>query len=79
MFWSEPGRAAEAEVDAPGMHGLERAELLGDHERRVVREHDPAGPEADVAVCAATWAMSTLVAEDAIVAMLWCSAYQIRR
>ena len=29
-------------------------------------------------VCAATCAMSTLVADDAIDAMLWCSAYQTR-
>ena len=48
-------------------------------ERRVVREHDPARPEPDLRVWAATWAISTLVAEDAIVAMLWCSAYQTRR
>lgn len=30
------------------MHGFERAELLGDREWRMVREHDPPGPEADV-------------------------------
>jgi hypothetical protein len=28
---------------------------------------------------AATWAISTAVAEEAIEEMLWCSAYQIRR
>ena len=80
VFWSEPGRSSEAEVDPARVHGLESPELLGDHERRVVREHDPARPEADlVRVCAATWAISTLVADEAIVAMLWCSAYQTRR
>ena len=41
------GRAAEAEVDAAGIERLERAELLGDHERRVVRQHDPARADAD--------------------------------
>ena len=40
-------RAAEAEVDAAGVERLERAELLGDHERRVVRQHDAAGADAD--------------------------------
>ena len=41
------GRAAEAEVDAAGVERLERAELLGDHERRVVRQHDAARADAD--------------------------------
>jgi hypothetical protein len=39
----------------------------------------PPAPTRIVLVCAATWAMSTLVAEDAIVGMLWCSAYHTRR
>ena len=29
------------------MQRRERPELLGDHERRVVREHDPTGADAD--------------------------------
>ncbi len=41
------GRAAEAEVDAAGGHRLQRAELLGDHQRRVVGQHDAAGAEPD--------------------------------
>ena len=41
------GRAAEAEVDPARVERLERPELLRDHERRVVREHHPAGPDAD--------------------------------
>ncbi len=39
----------------------------------------PPEPSVMRSVCAATWAMSTLVAADAIEPMLWCSAYQIRR
>ena len=31
----------------PGIERLERAELLGDHQRRVVRQHDAAGADAD--------------------------------
>ena len=42
-----PGRAAETEVDAAGSERLERRELLGDDERRVVRQHDAARAEAD--------------------------------
>src|SRR5690606_23002536 len=41
------GRAAEAEVDPPREEAVERAELLGDHERVVVRQHDPARADAD--------------------------------
>jgi hypothetical protein len=42
-----PGRPPEPQVDPPGSHGLQRAELLGDHERRVVGQHHPARPEPD--------------------------------
>jgi hypothetical protein len=41
------GRASDAEVDAPRVQRFEHAELLGDHERGMVREHDSAGAEAD--------------------------------
>ena len=39
----------------------------------------PPAPSRIVVVWAATWAISTLVAEEAIAGMLWCSAYQTRR
>ena len=42
------GGAAEAEVDAAGVERLQRPELLGDHQRRVVWQHDAAGAEADL-------------------------------
>jgi hypothetical protein len=38
--------AAEPEIDSPGKQALERPELLGDHQRRVIRQHDPAGADA---------------------------------
>jgi hypothetical protein len=60
------GRAAEAEIDPPGIERLERAELLGDHERRVVGQHDPAGADPDRRVPAAMWAITTAVAALAI-------------
>jgi hypothetical protein len=42
-----PGRATQTEIDAAGIERLERAELFGDDERRVVRKHDPAGADPD--------------------------------
>ena len=38
----------------------------------------PPEPSRIVVVCAPTCAISTLVADDAIDGMLWCSAYQTR-
>ena len=40
-------RAPDAKVDAPRMQRGQGAELLGDHQGRVVRQHDPACPYAD--------------------------------
>jgi len=49
------GRTAETEIDPARIQRLERAELLGDYVRRVVRQHDAAradaqglGPSGDV-------------------------------
>ena len=47
MSWSVAGRAAEPEIDAAGKEARQRSELLGDHIGRVVRQHDPAGADAD--------------------------------
>jgi hypothetical protein len=61
------------------MQRLQGAELLGNGERRVVGQHDAPAPSRMVCVLAATWAISTLVAEEPIDDMLWCSAYHTRR
>ena len=42
-----PWRTAEAKVDPAGIERFERPELLGDHQWRVVRQHDAAGADAD--------------------------------
>ena len=42
-----PGRPAEAQLDPPRMQRGEGAELLGDQQRRVVRQHDAAGADPD--------------------------------
>lgn len=41
------GCAAQAEIDAAGVQGLEGAELLGYDEGRVIGEHDSAAADAD--------------------------------
>ena len=42
------GGAADAEIDAVGVHGVQGPKDFGDFERGVVREHDAAGTDADV-------------------------------
>ena len=39
-------RAPEPEVDAPGVERFKGAELFGNHERRMIGQHDPAGADA---------------------------------
>jgi hypothetical protein len=39
--------SSQAEIDAPRVQRLERAELLRDHQWRMVRQHDPPGPHPD--------------------------------
>ena len=41
------GRPSDAEVDPAGVEGLQHLEGLGDVERRVVGQHDPARPHPD--------------------------------
>ena len=41
------GGAAEAEVDAAGGDGFEHAELLGDLQAGIVRQHDAGAADAD--------------------------------
>ena len=50
------GGVAKPQVNAAGMQCGQRAELLGDQPRRMVRQHDPAG------AAAAIWASATAVA-----------------
>src|SRR6266436_4085306 len=38
-------RTPKAKIDASGKQRLQRPELLGDHQRRVVRQHDAAGAD----------------------------------
>ena len=45
--WSVPGARPSPRSMRPGIQRLQRAELLGDHQRRVVRQHDAAGADAD--------------------------------
>jgi len=40
-------RTADSKVNPAWEKGLQRAELLGDHERRVIREHDAASADTN--------------------------------
>ena len=40
-------RTAETQIDPVAIQRGQRSELLGDHERRVIRQHDAAGPDAN--------------------------------
>ena len=79
VFWSLPGARPSPRSIRPGCRvsrvpncsAMVSGEWLG--------SMTPPAPSRIVRVCAATCAISTLVAEDAIEGMLWCSAYQIRR
>ncbi|MNP54124.1 hypothetical protein D3C76_1486570 [compost metagenome] len=41
------GCTAEAQIDTPGVQRLQRTELLGDHQRRMVRQHHATGTKAN--------------------------------
>ena len=80
VVWSEPGARPRPRSMRPGMRTSSVPNCFGDRQRGVIRQHDPrrrSEPDAR-RCCAATCAMSTLVADDAIAGMLWCSAYQTR-
>ena len=42
------GRAAQAQIDATGEQRLQHLEALGDHQRRMVRQHHATGADAEV-------------------------------
>ena len=79
VFWSLPGARPRPRSIRPGCRvssvpncsAMVSGEWLG--------SITPPAPSRMLEVWAATWAISTLVAEEAIEDMLWCSAYQIRR
>ena len=47
VVWSVPGARPRPRSMRPGIERFERAELLGDDERRVIRQHDAAGADAN--------------------------------
>ena len=70
------GGPADPEIDPARVQRLEHPELLGDHERRVVRQHHAAGADPDrLGARRPAWA-STAGDELAMPGMLWCSATQ---
>ncbi len=80
VFWSEPGARPSPRSMRPGCRASSVPNCSAMVSGAWFGQHDPAGAEPDaLRVCAATCAMSTLVADDAMLGMLWCSAYQTRR
>ena len=79
VAWSEPGarprprsiRSGYIAARVPNCSAIVSGEWLG--------SITPPAPSRIVEVCAPTCEISTLVAEDAMLDMLWCSAYQTRR
>jgi hypothetical protein len=70
-------RPADAEIDASRVDRLQHAELLGHHQRGVVRQHHTARADPD-GRCGGSQ-IRTAGADEAIPGMLWCSATQWRR
>ena len=79
VFWSLPGARPRPRSMRPGCRvsrvpncsAMVSGEWLG--------SITPPAPSLMLLVLAAMWAISTLVAEEAMEDMLWCSAYQTRR
>ena len=63
-------RAAHAQIDAAGKQRRQGAELLGDHQRRMIGQHDAAGADADGGGAARDMADHDAVAALAMPGML---------
>ena len=72
------GRPAQAEVDPTGYIAASVPNCSAIRSGAWLGSMTPPAPSRIVRVCAPTCAISTLVAEEAMAGMLWCSAYQTR-
>src|SRR5690606_10071740 len=79
VFWSLPGARPSPRSMRPGWRVSRVPYCSAMVSGAWLGSMTPPAPSRMRLVCAATWAMSTLVADEAMVGMLWCSAYQIRR
>ena len=73
---SVPGARPMPRSMRSGMQRLERVEHLGHAQRRMVRQHDAARPDANPRVADAMCSIRISGAELAMLAMPWCSANQ---
>ena len=78
VFWSEPGARPRPRSIRPGYIASRVPNCSAIVSGAWLGSITPPAPSRIVYVCAPTCAISTLVAEDAIGDMLWCSAYQTR-
>src|SRR5690625_3326098 len=79
VFWSLPGARPKPRSMRPGCNVSSVPNCSAIVSGAWLGSMMPPDPSRIVSVCAAMCPISTLVADDAIVDMLWCSAYQIRR
>ncbi len=79
VFWSEPGARPSPRSIRPGYLASSVPNCSAMVSGAWLGSMTPPAPRRMLVVCAPTCEMSTLVADDAIEGMLWCSAYQTRR
>ena len=79
VFWSVPGARPSPRSMRPGCRVASVPNCSAITSGEWLGSMMPPAPSRIVLVWAATWAISTAVADEAIESMLWCSAYQTRR
>jgi hypothetical protein len=74
--WLGPTRApGRARGRSARVQRCQSPGLLGDRQWPMIGQHHPSGTQANrSSVGPPTWAINTLVADEAMLAMLWCSA-----
>jgi hypothetical protein len=78
VTWSDPGARPRPRSIRPGCNVASVPNCSAITSGAWFGNMIPPAPRRIDSVCAATCAISTLVADDAIALMLWCSAYQTR-
>ena len=78
VFWSLPGARPRPRSMRPGYIASRVPNCSAMVSGEWLGSMTPPAPSRIVEVCAPTCEISTLVAEDAMRGMLWCSAYQTR-
>src|ERR1700683_325865 len=78
VFWSDPGARPSPRSILPGCMDSRVPNCSAIVSGEWLGSITPPAPRRMWLVWAAGWGITTLGADEAIVAMLWCSAYQTR-